>query len=165
MVSYDVFTQWAACAKVKEVADKFEKYVLDSAWWKAADFFRKLMELPYVTMRRTDSATKGMMAHMYNLMLQLTEDMRAMLDGDQQQLSEEDKEHVGEFLKRRARRIRLGYEKCHDLVFVAHNWLVVHNAHKHPAEEEGAGIIDGNISDPSVPGGYILQEEGGAEVG
>ncbi|CAI7853435.1 unnamed protein product [Closterium sp. NIES-53] len=57
-----------------------------------------------------------------------------------------------------ARRNRLGSEKCRDLVYVAHNWLVVHSAHKRP-EMEGAGIIEGNKPDPPVPEGYILQEE------
>ncbi|CAI5958305.1 unnamed protein product [Closterium sp. NIES-64] len=45
MVSHDVFKDWAAAAgaKVKEAADKFEKYVLDSAWWKTAEFVKKLL--------------------------------------------------------------------------------------------------------------------------
>ncbi|CAI5948703.1 unnamed protein product [Closterium sp. NIES-65] len=297
MVSHHVFKDWAAAAgaKVKEAADKFEKYMLDSAWWKTAEFFKKLLQLPYVSMRKTDSTKKGMMANMYDLMLQLTEEMSALLEEDEEQLSDEDKEKISDFLKARwddslafalhvagrifnpanqkegiflrdrectkvmkeflerahdflvkykrggaggfkelqkgmlayingdgsfgtksaveareeiragkgdllswwqwhgcdypeladiarrtlaqpvsassceqnwakwegvhtARRNRLGSEKCRDLVYVAHNWLVVHNAHKRP-EMEGAGIIEGNKPDPPVPEGYILQEE------
>ncbi|CAI7884645.1 unnamed protein product [Closterium sp. NIES-53] len=84
MVSHEVFKQWAAGAKVKEASDKFDKSVLDFAWWKAANFTS-----PCVTL------------NLYDLMLQLTEEMGALLDEDEQQLSEDDKEQVGEFLKRR----------------------------------------------------------------
>ncbi|CAI7850559.1 unnamed protein product, partial [Closterium sp. NIES-53] len=103
MVSHDVFKDWAAAAgaKVKEAGDKFEKYVLDSAWWKTAEFFKKLLQLPYVTMRKTDSTKKGMMANMYDLMLQLTEEMSALLEEDEEQLSDEDKEKISDFMKAR----------------------------------------------------------------
>ncbi|CAI6004078.1 unnamed protein product [Closterium sp. NIES-64] len=103
MVSHHVFKDWAAAAgaKVKEAADKFEKYMLDSAWWKTAEFFKKLLQLPYVSMRKTDSTKKGMMANMYDLMLQLTEEMSALLEEDEEQLSDEDKEKISDFLKAR----------------------------------------------------------------
>ncbi|GJP84653.1 hypothetical protein CLOP_g14700 [Closterium sp. NIES-67] len=38
-----------------------------------------------------------------------------------------------------ARRNRLGSEKCKDLVYVAHNWKVVHNWHM---ADEGAGVVN-----------------------
>ncbi|GJP47885.1 hypothetical protein CLOM_g7059 [Closterium sp. NIES-68] len=52
---------------------------------------------------------------------------------------------------------RLGLEKCRDLVYVAHNWHVVHNWYK---KEEGLGVVAGNIPEPPMPEGYnVLEEE------
>ncbi|CAI5992598.1 unnamed protein product [Closterium sp. NIES-65] len=45
-----------------------------------AEFFAKLMKFPFVVMRKTDSDAKGMMGRLYDLMLQLTEDIRDFLD-------------------------------------------------------------------------------------
>ncbi|GJP82664.1 hypothetical protein CLOP_g12919 [Closterium sp. NIES-67] len=42
-----------------------------------------------------------------------------------------------------ARRNRLGSEKCKDLVYVAHNWKVVHNWHM---ADEGAGVVSGHLA-------------------
>ncbi|CAI5995302.1 unnamed protein product [Closterium sp. NIES-64] len=47
----------------------FEASVMDAAWWKKAEFFVKLMELPYLVMRRTNSAAKGMVGSLYDIML------------------------------------------------------------------------------------------------
>ncbi|GJP83286.1 hypothetical protein CLOP_g13457 [Closterium sp. NIES-67] len=56
-----------------------------------------------------------------------------------------------------AKRNRLGSEKCRDLVYVAHNWHVVHNWYK---KEEGLGVVAGNIPEPPMPEGYnVLEEE------
>ncbi|CAI5981614.1 unnamed protein product [Closterium sp. NIES-65] len=53
-----------------------------------------------------------------------------------------------------ARRNRLGAVKLRDLVYVTHNWQVVHNWHKAP---EGLGVVKGNIEDPPTPAGYNTQ--------
>ncbi|CAI5513630.1 unnamed protein product [Closterium sp. Naga37s-1] len=57
-----------------------------------------------------------------------------------------------------------------DLVFVAHNWNVVHNHHKGAAgagpsgEVRKAGIVEGNIPPRPLPEGYKLEEDGEVEV-
>ncbi|GJP48483.1 hypothetical protein CLOM_g7771 [Closterium sp. NIES-68] len=61
-----------------------------------------------------------------------------------------------------ARRNRLGSEKCKDLVYVAHNWKVVHNWHM---ADEGAGVVSGNIPDAPVPAGYRVDREEEDEEG
>ncbi|CAI7812829.1 unnamed protein product [Closterium sp. NIES-54] len=61
------------------------------------------------------------------------------------------------------RRNSLGFEKLRDLVYVAHNWEVVHNWHKVP---EGLGVVRGNIEEPPIPEGYKMDGEmEDAEVG
>ncbi|CAI7771914.1 unnamed protein product [Closterium sp. NIES-54] len=222
MVSHDVFKDWAAAAgaKVKEAGDKFEKYVLDSAWWKTAEFFKKLLQLPYkegifLRDRECTKVMKEFLERAHDFLVkykrggaggfkELQKGMLAYINGDGSfgtksavEAREEIRAGKGDLLSwwqwhgcdypeladiaRRtlaqpvsasscernwakwegvhtARRNRLGSEKCRDLVYVAHNWLVVHSAHKRP-EMEGAGIIEGNKPDPPVPKGYILQEE------
>ncbi|CAI5499493.1 unnamed protein product [Closterium sp. Naga37s-1] len=71
-----------------------EAWVMDGAWWKKAEFFVQLMELPYPVMGRTDSSAKGMMGVIYDIMLQLTEELDALLDGKDSRLSRADKEGV-----------------------------------------------------------------------
>ncbi|CAI5998745.1 unnamed protein product [Closterium sp. NIES-65] len=61
-----------------------------------------------------------------------------------------------------ARRNRLGSEKCRDLVFVAHNWNIVHNWHK---AGEGMGVLVGNIPEPPIPEGYKEDREEEVEEG
>ncbi|CAI7924106.1 unnamed protein product [Closterium sp. NIES-53] len=68
-----------------------------------------------------------------------------------------------------ARRNRLGY-KVRDLVYVAHNWNVVHNFHKDAGDagpsvvgRKGA-VVEGNIPPPPLPEGYKLEEDGEVEV-
>ncbi|CAI6007566.1 unnamed protein product [Closterium sp. NIES-65] len=211
MVSHDVFKDWAAAAgaKVKEAADKFEKYVLDSACpanQKEGIFLRD---------RECTKVMKEFLERAHDFLVkykrggaggfkELQKGMLAYINGDESfgtksavEAREEIRAGKGDLLSwwqwhgcdypeladiaRRtlaqpvsasscewnwakwegvhtARRNRLGSEKCRNLVYVAHNWLVVYNAHKRP-EMEGAGIIEGNKPDPPVPEGYILEEE------
>ncbi|CAI5967289.1 unnamed protein product [Closterium sp. NIES-64] len=44
---------------------------------------RRLLKIPFVVMRKTDSTAKGMMGRMYDLMLQLTEDINAKLEEEE----------------------------------------------------------------------------------
>ncbi|CAI5980750.1 unnamed protein product [Closterium sp. NIES-64] len=71
-------------------------WVMDGAWWKKAEFFVQLMELPYMLIRRTASAAKGMMRVIYDIMLQLTEELDTLLEGTDCRLSKVDKEGVQE---------------------------------------------------------------------
>ncbi|CAI5966215.1 unnamed protein product [Closterium sp. NIES-64] len=85
----------------KTTACDFEAWVMDVDWREKAGFFVQLMEVPFMVMRRTDSQAKGMMGAIYDIMLQLTEDMAKLLDGDMCKLKEEEKEEVQEHLRRR----------------------------------------------------------------
>ncbi|CAI5521047.1 unnamed protein product [Closterium sp. Naga37s-1] len=77
--SSDEWLEWTTAAK-RVGADTFKSNILDDTWWTRAEFFAKLMKLPFVVMRKTDSDAKGMMGRLYDLMLQLTEDIRDFLD-------------------------------------------------------------------------------------
>ncbi|CAI7863397.1 unnamed protein product [Closterium sp. NIES-53] len=59
-----------------------------------------------------------------------------------------------------ARRNKLGSEKLRDLVYVAHNWHVVHKYHK---RAESLAVLPGNIPEPALPEGYKEEEEGEEE--
>ncbi|CAI5512375.1 unnamed protein product [Closterium sp. Naga37s-1] len=244
---------WEEKGRKQQTGRNFEMSVLDVEWWKKVDTFVKVMELPYKVMRKTDGPAKGMMGAMYDIMLQLTEDLSALLESADCQLSEEDKEGLQEHLRRRwdesmacplhvvgrilnlvnqeegiylkdvectrvmkawLSRSRafvdkywkkdgettgtmmalqegmlayiegrgcfgseeaiegraLGSEKVRDLVFVAHNWKVVHGHHQGAAvagpsgEVRKAGVVEGNIPTPPLPEGYMLEEDGEREV-
>ncbi|CAI5949696.1 unnamed protein product [Closterium sp. NIES-64] len=79
MVLSDEWVEWTPAAD-RAGADTFKDNILDAAWWTRAEFFAKLMRLPFVVMRKTDSDSKGMMGRLYDFMLQLTEDIRDFLD-------------------------------------------------------------------------------------
>ncbi|CAI5985773.1 unnamed protein product, partial [Closterium sp. NIES-65] len=79
MVLSDEWRNWTTTAK-RVGADTFTVNILDDTWWTLAEFFAKVMKLPFVVMRKTDSDAKGMMGRLYNLILQLTEDIRDFLD-------------------------------------------------------------------------------------
>ncbi|CAI6005398.1 unnamed protein product [Closterium sp. NIES-65] len=100
MVVSDEWKVWAAGSR-KEVAEKFAAQVLDTAWWKTAEFFTKLMQLPFKAMRMTDGEAKGMMGRIYDVMLQLTEDVEALVDADEEQLCISDKKQICRILKDR----------------------------------------------------------------
>ncbi|CAI5480314.1 unnamed protein product [Closterium sp. Yama58-4] len=55
-----------------------------------------------------------------------------------------------------ARRNRLGSEKLRDLVYVTHNWRVVHKYHK---MGESLAVLPGNMPEPALPEGYNKEEE------
>ncbi|CAI7892425.1 unnamed protein product [Closterium sp. NIES-53] len=65
MVVSDVWKGWAVGER-KKPAEKFAAQVLDDAWWKTAEFFCKLMKLPFFAMRKTDADAKGMMGRMWD---------------------------------------------------------------------------------------------------
>ncbi|CAI5488641.1 unnamed protein product [Closterium sp. Naga37s-1] len=102
MVLSDLWKAWAAGdADRKKAADGFAALVLDAAWWKTAEFFVKLMKLPFMAMRQTDGEAKGMMGRMYDVMLQLTEDVEAIVEADEEQLSSTNKQQIRKILKDR----------------------------------------------------------------
>ncbi|CAI6002383.1 unnamed protein product [Closterium sp. NIES-64] len=69
--------------------------------WKKVDVNLQVMELFYNVMRRTDSEAKGMMGQLYDIMLQLTEELDKLLEGRECKLKSADKEKVREHLRRR----------------------------------------------------------------
>ncbi|CAI5482311.1 unnamed protein product [Closterium sp. Yama58-4] len=72
---------WAAGDKDRKMAaEKFRAAVMDEKWWGMAAFFTSLMEVPFKVMRATDSSAKGMMDKLYDIILQLTEDINDNLD-------------------------------------------------------------------------------------
>ncbi|CAI7772700.1 unnamed protein product [Closterium sp. NIES-54] len=76
--------QWQAWAKGrKPPVEPFATMIMDAVWWKGAEFFVALLKIPFVVMRKTDSTAKGMMGRMYDLMLQLTEDINAKLEEEE----------------------------------------------------------------------------------
>ncbi|CAI7813099.1 unnamed protein product [Closterium sp. NIES-54] len=85
----------------KKAAEGFAAQVLDAAWWKTTEFFTKLMKLPFIAMRHTDGSAKGMMGRKYDIMLQLTEDVEALVDVDEEQLSRTDKQQIRRILQNR----------------------------------------------------------------
>ncbi|CAI5529687.1 unnamed protein product [Closterium sp. Naga37s-1] len=76
--------EWQAWAKGrKPPVEPFATMIMDAVWWKGAEFFVALLKIPFVVMRKTDSTAKGMMGRMYDLMLQLTEDINAKLEEEE----------------------------------------------------------------------------------
>ncbi|GJP32492.1 hypothetical protein CLOM_g17108, partial [Closterium sp. NIES-68] len=133
--------EWAVGPK-KAAAETFHDQIMDKDWWPAAELFKRLLLLPFKAMRATDSATKGMMGRIYELMLELTEGSYSMeawweWHGTDHPLlmalacrvltqpvsaSSCERNWAVWDTVHTARRNRLGSEKCKDLVYVAHNW-------------------------------------------
>ncbi|CAI5458407.1 unnamed protein product [Closterium sp. Yama58-4] len=79
MVLSDEWNGWAVGER-KPAAEKFKAAVMDEEWWGVAAFVTSLMELPFKVLRATDSTSKRMMGKLYEMMLQLTEDINDKLD-------------------------------------------------------------------------------------
>ncbi|CAI6005056.1 unnamed protein product [Closterium sp. NIES-65] len=76
--------EWQAWAKGrKPPVEPFATMIMDAVWWKGAEFFVALLKIPFAVMRKIDSTAKGMMGRMYDLMLQLTEDINAKLEEEE----------------------------------------------------------------------------------
>ncbi|CAI7788102.1 unnamed protein product [Closterium sp. NIES-53] len=102
MVLSDEWNEWAAADKDRKiVADKFRAAVMDEEWWGLAGFFTSLMAVPFKAMRATDSSAKGMMGKMYDIMLQLTEDMNDKLDEAGDYLTQAEKVDITKIVKDR----------------------------------------------------------------
>ncbi|CAI5948091.1 unnamed protein product [Closterium sp. NIES-64] len=102
MVTSKGWKEWAVGDR-KKSCDGFSALIHDAAWWKTAEFFVALLKLPLKVMRQTDGHAVGMMGRLYDLMLQLTEDVGGLLDADEEQLSDGEKLSGGE--KDKIRRI------------------------------------------------------------
>ncbi|CAI5947881.1 unnamed protein product [Closterium sp. NIES-64] len=77
--------EWQAWAKGrKPPVEPFATMIMDAVWWKGAEFFVALPKIPFAVMRKIDSTAKGMMGRMYDLMLQLTEDINAKLEEEEE---------------------------------------------------------------------------------
>ncbi|CAI5991399.1 unnamed protein product [Closterium sp. NIES-64] len=100
MVTSEGWKEWAVGDR-KKSCDAFAALIHDAAWWKTADFFIALLKLPYKAMRQTDGHAVGMMGRIYDVMLQLTEDVGDLLDADEEQLSNADKDQIRKILRDR----------------------------------------------------------------
>ncbi|CAI5933578.1 unnamed protein product [Closterium sp. NIES-65] len=74
---------------------------MDEEWWGLAGFFTALMAVPFKAMRVTDSSAKGMMGKMYDIMLQLTEDINDKLDDAGDFMSRAEKAEITRIVKDR----------------------------------------------------------------
>ncbi|CAI7905797.1 unnamed protein product, partial [Closterium sp. NIES-54] len=88
-------TQYIALAGYARAA------VMDEEWWGLAGFFTSLMAVPFKAMQATDSSAKGMMGKMYDIMLQLTEDMNDKLDEAGDYLTRAEKVDITKIVKDR----------------------------------------------------------------
>ncbi|CAI5949194.1 unnamed protein product [Closterium sp. NIES-65] len=102
MVLSDEWKVWAAADKDrKTAAEKFRAAVMDEEWWGVAEFFTSLMAVPFKAMRATDSSAKGMMGKLYNIMLQLTEDINDKLDASSDFLTRTERADITKIVKDR----------------------------------------------------------------
>ncbi|CAI5977822.1 unnamed protein product [Closterium sp. NIES-65] len=102
MVLSDEWKVWAAGDKDrKTAAEKFRAAVMDEEWWGVAEFFSSLMAVPFRAMRATDSSAKGMMGKLYDIMLQLTEDINDKLDASGNFLTRTERADITKIVKDR----------------------------------------------------------------
>ncbi|CAI5966552.1 unnamed protein product [Closterium sp. NIES-65] len=102
MVLSDEWNEWAARDKDRKIAaEKFRAAVMDEEWWGLAVFFTSLMAVSFKAMRAIDSSAKGMMGKMYDIMLQLTEDINDKLDEAGDILTRAEKANITKILKDR----------------------------------------------------------------
>ncbi|CAI7801461.1 unnamed protein product [Closterium sp. NIES-53] len=100
MVLSDEWKVWAAGDKDrKTAAEKFRVAVIDEEWWGVAEFFSSLMAVPFKAMRATDSSAKGMMGKLYDIMLQLTEDINDKLDASGDFLTRTERADITKIVK------------------------------------------------------------------
>ncbi|CAI5480248.1 unnamed protein product [Closterium sp. Yama58-4] len=100
MVLSEEFANWSAGAR-KTTADTFRGQVMDDAWWKNAAYLAELLAIPFKVMRATDSSAKGMMGTIYDLMLQLTEDVNDKLEAGEKTLPRAVATDIGKIVRRR----------------------------------------------------------------
>ncbi|CAI5955388.1 unnamed protein product [Closterium sp. NIES-64] len=100
MVLSEEFANWSAGAR-KQTADTFRGQIMDDAWWKNATYPAELLAIPFKVMRATDSSAKGMMGTIYDLMLQLTEDVNDKLEAGEKILPRAVATDIGKIVRRR----------------------------------------------------------------
>ncbi|CAI5965477.1 unnamed protein product [Closterium sp. NIES-65] len=100
MVTSEGWKEWAVGDR-KKSCDGFSALIHDAAWRKTAEFFVALLKLPFKVTRQTDGHAVGMMGRLYDLMLQLTEDVGGLLDADEEHLSNGDKDKIRHILRDR----------------------------------------------------------------
>ncbi|CAI5496077.1 unnamed protein product [Closterium sp. Naga37s-1] len=100
MVLSEEYANWSAGAW-KLTADTFRGHVMDDAWWKNATYLVELLKIPFKVMRATDSSAKGMMGTIYDLMLQLTEDVNAKLEAGEKIVPRAVAADIGKIIRRR----------------------------------------------------------------
>ncbi|CAI7885716.1 unnamed protein product [Closterium sp. NIES-54] len=92
-------TQYITVSRLCALHNSLTQMVLSNLWkdWAVGD--RKKVAEGFVA--QTDGSAKGMMGLMYDIMLQLTEDVEALVDADEEQLSSTDKLQIRRILKNR----------------------------------------------------------------
>ncbi|CAI7770399.1 unnamed protein product [Closterium sp. NIES-54] len=100
MVLSEEYGNWAMGAR-KLMADTFRGHFMDDEWWKNATYLVELLALPFKVMRATASSAKGIMGTIYDLMLQLTEDMNTKLEAGEKILTRADVAEIGRIVRRR----------------------------------------------------------------
>ncbi|CAI7732714.1 unnamed protein product [Closterium sp. NIES-53] len=98
MVLSEEYGNWGSGTK-KLTADTFRGHVMGDEWWKKATYLVEILALPFKVMRATHSSAKGMMGTIYDLMLQLTEDMNAKLEAGGKILTRADAAEIGKIVR------------------------------------------------------------------
>ncbi|CAI5523154.1 unnamed protein product [Closterium sp. Naga37s-1] len=101
LVLSEKYANWSAGARKKLTADTFRGHVMDDAWWKNATYLVELLAIPFKVMRATDSSAKGMMGTIYDVMLQLTEDVNDKLEAGEKILPRAVVDDIGKIVRRR----------------------------------------------------------------
>ncbi|CAI5990103.1 unnamed protein product [Closterium sp. NIES-64] len=191
MVLSEEFANWSAGAR-KKTADTFRGQIMDDAWWKNATYLAELLAIPFKVMRATDSSAKGMMGTIYDLMLQLTEDVNDKLEAGEKILPRAVATDIGKIVRRRwdeslacalhvvgrilnpanqEEGIFRNDMECTRIfkAFIARHYDGKTFTNKDGEERraslmgESLSVLPGNIPEPALPEGYNKEEEGEEE--
>ncbi|CAI5953751.1 unnamed protein product [Closterium sp. NIES-64] len=173
MVLSDEWKVWAAGDKDrKTAAEKFRAVVMDEEWWGVAEFFSSLMAVPFKAMRATDSSAKGIMGKLYDIMLQLTEDINDKLDASGDFLTRTERAEITKIVKDRwdnslacpmhvVGRI-LNPANQEEGIFrndVECTRVFKDYIERHYDHDGASTVVPGNIPDAPIPRGYNMDEE------
>ncbi|CAI5995278.1 unnamed protein product [Closterium sp. NIES-64] len=162
MVLRDEWKVWAAADKDrKTAAGKFRAAVMDEEWWGVAEFFTSLMAVPFKAMRATDSFAKGMMGQLYDIMLQLTEDINDKLDASSDFLTRTERADITKIVKDRwDNSLACPMHVVGRILNPANQEEgIFRNDVECTRKDGGSTVVPGNISDAPIPPGYNMDEE------
>ncbi|CAI5992810.1 unnamed protein product [Closterium sp. NIES-64] len=176
---------------MKLTADTFRGHVMDDAWWKNATYLVELLAIPFKVMRATDSSAKGMMGTIYDVMLQLTEDVNDKLEAGEKILPRAVADDIGNIVRRRwdeslacafhvvgrilnpanqEEGIFRNDMECTRIfkAFIAHHYDGKTFTNKDGEERRASlslAVLPGNTPEPALPKGYNKEEEGEEKEG